>query len=200
MTFALRDMNSSTTQRLPPQCGIQPDATFFHQRRRVNPRSGIGTPARTRTWNLRTRKPLLYPIELRGLVLELYRRRAELLGEGAMRVRTSVPTPGRLRGLQTLCRRTDPRKRTDEQEGKGLGIFWFTLHENIRIDDPLRFFFEPIWYLPAATKPQPLFDRPQRQQLEEKAAPAANETIPPYSHDYDIDIPDGRPFGGGTLG
>ncbi len=46
---------------------------------------------------------------------DLYRRRADLLGDGAMRVLTSVPTPGRLRGLQQLCRRTDPRKGKDEQ-------------------------------------------------------------------------------------
>jgi hypothetical protein len=37
-----------------------------------------GTPGRTRTYNLRIRSPLLYPIELRGLreiILYLYRTR-----------------------------------------------------------------------------------------------------------------------------
>lgn len=35
---------------------------------------------------------------------------------------------------------------------KGLGIFWFTQHDNIQIDNPDRIFTEPYWFIPTLDK------------------------------------------------
>ena len=124
---------------------------------------------------------------------ELYKRAEELLGTKAIRVLTSVPTPGRRKALQALCRRVDPHTPPDKKEGRGLGIFWFTLNDEIQIDDPAHFFFDPIWHVPTLprTGPPTLFDPQLKKLREEPAAPAA--LVAPSA--VDLDMPDGPALG-----
>lgn len=71
---------------------------------------------------------------------ELFRRREEF-GVRNLRVLALVPSERRLEHYLDLARGADP-------EGKGLGVFWGTTHDQLPQEEPGRLFSADIWHTP----------------------------------------------------
>jgi hypothetical protein len=109
---------------------------------------------------------------------QLWQERELHFGKDAdFRVLITVPSIGRLEGVQEVAREIDPK------HVGGLGIFWLTTENQIQVAEPGRI-LEPIWFK-ASSGPHPLWhpeEPAQKAELPAEREPRAGK-LPLYAQE-----------------